>query len=79
VYGATNAIAEPARILSLWSSEFAGMHEENGCFVLTCHPWVSGRASRIALIEDLVRFIRRQRGVWFATCDEVARWHAKRR
>jgi hypothetical protein len=26
-----------------------------------------------------VRFIRRQRGVWFATCEDVARWHAKRR
>ena len=44
---ATNAIAEPARIYNLWSTEFAGMHRENGCFVLTCHPWVSGRASRI--------------------------------
>ena len=75
VYGATNAIAEPARILALWSSEFAAMHMEHGCFVLTCHPWISGRASRVALIDDLVRFIRRQRGVWFATCDEVARWH----
>jgi peptidoglycan/xylan/chitin deacetylase (PgdA/CDA1 family) len=79
VYGATNAIADPARIYNLWSTEFAGMHAENGCFVLTCHPWVSGRASRITLIDDLVRFIRRQRGVWFATCDEVAQWHAKRR
>jgi hypothetical protein len=54
------------------------MHPENGCFVLTCHPFVSGRASRIALLEDLVAYIRRARGVWFATCEEVARWHAAR-
>jgi hypothetical protein len=39
---------------------------------------VSGRASRIALIEDLVRFIRRQRGVWFAACEDIARWHTRR-
>ena len=52
------------------------MHAESGCFVLTCHPFVSGRASRIALLEDLVTFMRRARGVWFTTCEEVARWHA---
>ena len=53
------------------------MHAENGCFVLTCHPFVSGRASRIALIEELVAYMRRFRGVWFTTCEEVARWHAE--
>jgi hypothetical protein len=36
---------------------------------------VSGRASRIALLEELVTFMRRSRGVWFTTCVEVARWH----
>lgn len=79
VYGATNAIADPGRVLQLWSREFAAMHAENGCFVLTCHPYISGRASRIALIEELVAFMRRARRVWFATCEEVARWHASRR
>ena len=79
VYGATNAIADPARVLQMWSAEFTGMHKENGCFVLTCHPFVSGRASRIQLIEDLVRFMRKQKGVWFTTCDDVARWHEKSR
>ena len=78
VYGATNAIADPGRVLQMWSKEFAAMHRENGCFVLTCHPFVSGRASRIALLEDLVTYMRRSRGVWFATGEEVARWHASR-
>jgi peptidoglycan-N-acetylglucosamine deacetylase len=76
VYGATNAIADPGRVLQVWSKEFAAMHAENGCFVLTCHPFISGRASRIALLEDLVAYIRRFRGVWFTTCEGVARWHA---
>jgi len=76
VYGATNAIADPGRVLQMWGKEFAAMHAENGCFVLTCHPFVSGRASRIALLEDLVASMRRSRGVWFTTCEAVARWHA---
>jgi hypothetical protein len=75
VYGATNAIADPGRVLQMWSKEFSAMHRENGCFVLTCHPFISGRASRVQLIEDLVRFMRRQPGVWFATGEEVAQWH----
>jgi len=53
VYGSTNAIADPARVFNLWSTEFAAMHKENACFVLTCHPFISGRASRVQLIEDL--------------------------
>jgi peptidoglycan/xylan/chitin deacetylase (PgdA/CDA1 family) len=77
VYGATNAIADPGRVLQMWSQEFTAMHRENGCFVLTCHPFISGRASRVELIEDLVRGMRRQKGVWFTTCEEVARWHEK--
>jgi hypothetical protein len=40
---------------------------------------LSGRASRIALLEELVAFMRRSRRVWFATCEEVARWHESRR
>src|SRR5215813_8152988 len=75
VYGASNAIADPGRVLQMWSREFTAMHKENGCFVLTCHPFSSGRASRVALIEELVGFMRRHRSVWFATCEEVARWH----
>jgi len=65
-------------VLQMWSKEFAAMHPENGCFVLTCHPFVSGRASRIALLEELVTYMRRARRVWFTTCEEVARWHASR-
>jgi len=76
VYGATNAIADPGRVLQMWSKEFAGMHAENGAFILTCHPFVSGRASRIQLMEDLVAYMRKFRGVWFTTCEEIATWHA---
>jgi peptidoglycan/xylan/chitin deacetylase (PgdA/CDA1 family) len=78
VYGATNAIADPGRVLQMWSREFAGMHAENGCFMLTCHPFIIGRASRIAMLEELVRFMRKSSGVWFTTGEEIARWHGKR-
>ncbi|MGH7264655.1 MAG: polysaccharide deacetylase family protein, partial [Candidatus Rokuibacteriota bacterium] len=73
VYGASNAIADPERVLQMWSREFAGMHAENACFVLTCHPFIIGRASRIAMLEELIRYMRRAPGVWFTTCEAIAR------
>jgi hypothetical protein len=36
------------------------------------HHFIRG-ASRVALTEDLVRYMRRQRGVWFTTCEEGPR------
>lgn len=78
VYGATNAIAEPDRVLRMWSQEFKGVYEENGCFILTCHPWISGRASRIAMLEELIQYMRSFPGVWFTTLEEMARWHTSR-
>jgi peptidoglycan-N-acetylglucosamine deacetylase len=77
VYGATNAIAEPDRVIRLWTQEFQGMYRENGCFVLTMHPYISGRASRVDGLEHLIRAMRAEPGVWFATAQQVAVWAAE--
>ena len=79
VYGATNAIAEPDRVLGFWKQEFKGMYAENGCYVVTCHPYISGRASRIAMLDDLIGYIKTFEGVWWTTLDEIADWHASQR
>ena len=74
VYGSTNAIAEPDRVIRLWAQEFRAMYRENGCFVLTMHPYISGRAGRLDGLEQLIRAMRQEPGVWFATCMQVAEW-----
>jgi peptidoglycan/xylan/chitin deacetylase (PgdA/CDA1 family) len=74
VYGCTNGIAEPDRVIGSWLQEFHGLYRENGCFVLTMHPWISGRASRLDGLERLIHAMRAQPGVWFATCLQVAEW-----
>jgi peptidoglycan-N-acetylglucosamine deacetylase len=74
VYGATNAIAEPDRVIRLWAQEFRAMYRENACFVLTMHPYISGRAGRMDGLEQLIRAMRQEPGVWFATCMQVAEW-----
>jgi len=79
VYGATNAIADPDRVIRLWTQEFQGMYQENGCFVLTMHPWISGRAGRMLGLEQLIRAIKAEPGVWWATCKQVAEWQIETR
>lgn len=77
VYGSTNGIAEPDRVVKLWAQEFDGMVRENGCFVLTMHPWISGRAGRLLGLEQLINHMRGTSGVWFATTGQVAAWAAE--
>lgn len=74
VYGAPNQLAEPDRVVGQWIQEFRGIYRENGCFMLLIHPWISGRTSRVDGLERLIRAIRQEPGVWFATALEVAEW-----
>ena len=49
---------------------------EGGLFVLTNHPFVSGRASRAAALERLIEHAQSIDGLWIATCAEIAAWVA---
>jgi peptidoglycan/xylan/chitin deacetylase (PgdA/CDA1 family) len=74
VRGSSNGIADPDRVLRMWAQEFDGIHREGRCFVLTMHPWITGRAGRILALEQLLRHIRNHPGVWFATVGDIAAW-----
>ncbi|HEX3731181.1 MAG TPA: polysaccharide deacetylase [Opitutaceae bacterium] len=61
-----------AKVYDLWWREFEAMHDFGCCFTLTLHPWLSGRPSRVRLLEDLVGAMRARGGVWFARGREIA-------
>jgi peptidoglycan/xylan/chitin deacetylase (PgdA/CDA1 family) len=61
-----------AKVYDLWWREFEAMHDFGCCFVLTLHPWLSGRPSRVRLLEDLVSAMQAKGGVWFARGAEIA-------
>jgi peptidoglycan-N-acetylglucosamine deacetylase len=61
-----------AKVYDLWWREFEAMHDFGCCFVLTLHPWLSGRPSRVRLIEEIVRAMQDKGGVWFARGREIA-------
>jgi peptidoglycan/xylan/chitin deacetylase (PgdA/CDA1 family) len=64
----------PSAVLEVFKAEFDGAREEGGLFLLTMHPHIIGHRSRIRLLDELIRHIRAQDGVWFATHAEVARY-----
>ena len=41
------------KVFDLWWQEFEAMHDFGSCFVLTLHPWLSGRPSRVRLLEEV--------------------------
>lgn len=68
----SGVIETPAKALELWAAELDALVAESGCFVLTMHPFLSGRASRAEALDRLIAHARRIDGLWIATLDEIA-------
>jgi len=75
-YGSTRPYTPPSDVLEIWTAEFDMAYEEGGMFLLTMHPQIIGHRSRIAMLEQLIQYMRSRPGVWFATHEQVAR-HAQ--
>ena len=69
-----------SHIREVWQEEFREIHRWGGYYNLVMHPQVTGRPSRIALLRDMIGFMRGFEGVWFATCTQGAEaWAATQR
>lgn len=47
-------------------------HAEGGCFVLTNHPFISGRPSKAAALERLIENVKAMDGMWATTLGDIA-------
>ncbi|MBA3876016.1 MAG: polysaccharide deacetylase [Anaerolinea sp.] len=65
-------IESPTKVLELWTLELDALVTEGGLFVLTNHPFASGRPSRAAALERLMDHARSIDGLWIATAGEIA-------
>jgi peptidoglycan-N-acetylglucosamine deacetylase len=75
-YRSTNAaqrLSDTDRVFELWLAAFQQQYRQRGYLNICLHPFVSGRALRIAMLDRLLGRIKASPGVWFATCEEVAR------
>jgi peptidoglycan/xylan/chitin deacetylase (PgdA/CDA1 family) len=66
-------IESPAKALEMWTLELEAMYRLGAAFVLTCHPFLSGRPSRAHALELLIERMKCLDGLWITTVAEVAR------
>jgi peptidoglycan-N-acetylglucosamine deacetylase len=75
MYGLTyNApMSTPEHVLAQWKAEFNGLHdEEDGrVYVLTLHPQIIGRPSRMAILEELIQYIQSKPKSEFIGCETL--------
>ncbi|MBV9004383.1 MAG: polysaccharide deacetylase [Solirubrobacterales bacterium] len=67
-----SGLCTPAQVLEIWKAEFDGSYRVGGCFLLVVHPFCIGRHPRIAMLDELISYIRGFDDVWFATHLQVA-------
>lgn len=65
-------IESPTKAIEMWKLEFEAMHEIGGCFVLTNHPFLSGRPSRAKALEGFIQEVADDSSVWVTTLEEIA-------
>ncbi|NJC71320.1 polysaccharide deacetylase [Planosporangium thailandense] len=73
----SGVIESPAKVEEMWTLEARAHHSESGCFVLTNHPFISGRPSKAAALERLIETVKGLDGMWVTTLGEIAE-HAER-
>jgi peptidoglycan/xylan/chitin deacetylase (PgdA/CDA1 family) len=65
-------IETPDKALALWSAELDAMRATRSLFVLTCHPFLSGRPSRVRAVEHLIERALEWGDVRIAPAGDVA-------
>ena len=66
-------IASPQKVLDLWIGELDAMRRHGCLFVLTCHPFLSGRPYRVEVLRALIEHALGTGDVEFVEAREAAR------
>ena len=70
---AAQRITDPERVFDIWWAAFRQQYNEGGYLNVVMHPFQSGRALRVAMLDRLIGRMKTLPGVWFPTCAAVAR------
>ena len=72
--GRGGTMPSPEALFKLFREEFDGAYEQGTTFILTLHPHVSGHRAPLHHLDELIAYMQSKPGVWFATCEQVARY-----
>jgi peptidoglycan/xylan/chitin deacetylase (PgdA/CDA1 family) len=67
-------LADPSKAYDIGLSAFRQLYKMGGYMNFCLHGFVSGRSLRIAMLERLIIAMKQRPGVWFPTCEELARY-----
>jgi peptidoglycan-N-acetylglucosamine deacetylase len=70
---AAQRLTDSDRVFDLWWDAFMHQYRQGGYLNVCLHPFVSGRALRIAMLDRLITRMKTLPGVWFPSCEELAR------
>jgi peptidoglycan/xylan/chitin deacetylase (PgdA/CDA1 family) len=75
-YGQTanGSLPSPDAVFLIYKAEFDLAYQERTMFILTQHPHVGGRRSRIQVLDRLIDYIKSKPDVWFATMEQAANY-----
>jgi len=65
-------IESPTKVIEMWRLEYEALRAAGGCFVLTNHPFLSGRASRAHALEGFITDVVSDTATWVAALDDIA-------
>ena len=68
----SGVIESPAKVLEMWTLEAEAHHAAGSCFVLTNHPFISGRPSKAVALEQLIDRVKSMDGMWVTTLEKIA-------
>lgn len=68
-----SSIEPPTKVLELWTAELDAMRRHGGLFMLTCHPFLSGRPHRVEVLRALIEHALAAGDGEFRSCRDVAR------
>lgn len=65
-------VEPPQKVVDMWKFELDAMRRHGCLFMLTCHPFLSGRPSRVEALRGLIEHAIECGDVTIATAAEVA-------
>jgi len=65
-------IQSPLVVADMWIHEIEAMRRHGALFMLTCHPFLTGRAGRLEALRTVIETALERGDVRFSTCEALA-------